>query len=156
MRHKRNHPSKGIHFNGIVKHPVSAKVLGWILLSCFSVMFIGAKLSNETGLMMLAAIFVLASIMINLLYNIEQLMFDDNGITYRNFLGFSQRYDYSQIIKIQEKKTYNRFGERPLRDIIITTDKSKIRLQGNMDHIEDFKICLSFKCKGVIDKTILH
>ena len=82
-------------------------------------------------------------------------MFDYNGITYRNFLGFSQKYDYSQIIKVQEKKTYNRFGEHTLRDIIITTNKSKIRIQGNMDHIEDFKNCLSFKCQSVIDKTIL-
>ncbi len=155
MRHKRNRPSKGIHFNGIVKHPASAKVLGLILLTFFSAMLIGAVLSNETGLMILAAVFVLVSIMINLFYNIEQLMFDDNGITYRNFLGFSQKYDYSQIIKVQEKKTYNRFGEHTLRDIIITTNKSKIRIQGNMDHIEDFKNCLSFKCQSVIDKTIL-
>ena len=62
MRHKRNRPSKGIHFNGIVKHPASAKVLGLILLTFFSAMLIGAVLSNETGLMILAAVFVLVSI----------------------------------------------------------------------------------------------
>ncbi len=29
-----------------------------------------------------------------------------------------KRYDHSQIIKVQEKKTYDRFGERSLNDII--------------------------------------
>lgn len=155
MSQKHNRPAKVIHFNGIVKHPVSSKILGWILLSSLSAMFIGARLSNETDLMIFAAVFVIASIMINLFYNVERLTFDDNGITYRNFLGFSQKYDYSQIIKVQEMKTFNRFGENSLKDIIIITDKSKIRLQGTMDNIENFKICVMFKCKDVIDTTIL-
>ena len=155
MSQKSHRQSKTIHFNGIVKHPVSAKILGWILLSCFSTMLIGAGLSKDIDLMILAAVFVFVSIILILHFNVERLTFDDNGFTYRNFLGFSQRYDYSQIIKVQEKKTYSRFEDRSLNDIIITTDKRKISLQGNMDHIEDFKICLSFKCQSVIDKTIL-
>ncbi len=85
-----------------------------------------------------------------LFYHVEQVSFDDNGFTYRNFLGVSYRYDYAQIIKVQEKEAYNRFGAYALKDIILTVGARKIRLQGNMDNLEHFKICILFKCGNMV------
>ena len=95
-------------------------------------MLIGAWSGEDKNLNGLLAVFVLGSVLLILFYHVEQVSFDDNGFTYRNFLGVSHRYAYAQIIKVQKKEAYNRFGAYALKDIILTVGARKIRLQGNM------------------------
>lgn len=113
-------------------------------------MLIGAWSGEDKNLNGLLVVFVLGSVLLILFYHVEQVSFDDNGFTYRNFLGVSHRYDYAQIIKVQEKEAYNRFGAYALKDIILTVGARKIRLQGNMDNLEHFKICILFKCGNMV------